>query len=261
VPARQLYQGRGFREAEKAAREANARFAVVSAGFGIVDADTALPPYALTVTGASADNILGRLRGHSTERAWWSDGLRSCGGVRGLDRFTAQEDLILLAAGRAYLDMIALEVADLPARHRSRVRIFTAARSDALDPVLRPFVMPYDARLDGPDSGTAGTLSDFPQRALRHFVRHVLPEASLADAGGHAQSVGQCLSPWRRSARLRGASRSDGELVRAMLDNWSAARGRSSYMLRLLRGPLGLACEQRRFKRLYAEACATRSRR
>lgn len=259
IAARRLYQGRGFREAEKAAAEAGARFAVISAGFGILEADSTLPAYALTVTGASDDNVLGRLPEGASGRAWWSEGLRACGAAAGLDPFAKREDLVLLAAGRTYLDMISSEVAELSADARSRLRIFTAARPTDLDPLLQPFVMPYDSRLDGPDSGASGTLSDFSQRALRHFVREVLPDARGADAPHHAASVRRCLAPWRRGARMRGASRTDADLVRLIVDSWSAAGGRSSNMLRLLRGPLGVACEQRRFKRLYAEASASRS--
>jgi hypothetical protein len=244
-----LYQGRSFREAQKAARAAGGRFAVVSAGLGLVPAEARIPAYSLTVVSGAVDNVLEKIVPASSPAAWWR-ALRQAGLGRDLADLAAEEP-VWIAAGRGYLEMLADEIKALPADKRRRVRVFTATPPHELPPVFRPLIVPYDERLDGEDSPRPGALSDFAQRALHDFVSEVLPQSGDADADAHAQLVAERLAPWRRPERTRGAFRTDPEIRIAIAQNWQAVGGRSTAMLRLLRHDLGIACEQGRFRRLF----------
>lgn len=255
--ARRLYQGRSFREAEQAAGAAGARLAVLSAGMGLIMADARVPSYSLTVVPEAADNVLGRIATGATPALWWRQ-IRSAGLGQRLEELTG-DDLVLLAAGRAYLEMIAGDVASLSVSARSRVRVFTAVSEGGLPQVYHGLVMPYDDRLDGLDTPRAGTMSDFAQRALHDFVTGILPQDPAGSAREHAAAVLDRLAPWRRRKRHRGTSLGDAEIGALIGRHWQAVGGRSSAMLRFLRGELGIACEQGRFRRLFAAVGAERA--
>lgn len=249
MAARSLYQGRSFREAEKAAEAARARLAVLSAGLGLIDADMRIPAYALTVAAEAADNVLERIDPPAAPAIWWRELKRA--GLGGDLATLAGEGLILIAAGRLYLEMLAADLETLPEAVLRRVRLFTGARERELPAIYGGLLMPYDERLDGPDSDRPGTRSDFAQRALHDFAVNVLPSAANASIEEHRAAILKRMAKWRLPQRSRGVSRTDPEITHAIAQNWQIAGGRSSTMLRLLRDDLGIACEQGRFRRLF----------
>src|SRR4051812_30887952 len=60
IKAGDLYAGRGFSEATRAAAYLGARLNIVSAGLGLIDAQTLGPSYSLTTAPRDPDNILGK---------------------------------------------------------------------------------------------------------------------------------------------------------------------------------------------------------
>lgn len=253
IEARRLYCGRGFREAESAAAEAGAGLFILSAGFGIVRGSAALPSYSLSIA-PGADCILDRLTGSASAADWWNEGLGSVRADHRLAAVAGPSTPVLLACGGTYLGMIAAEFEALPNEQKRAFRIFTRAPTRTVAAGLRDYLMPYDSRLDGPDSPLRGTLSDFAQRALRDFVRSVLIEAPGASIEDHRERVLSRLSGWRLVARVRGVSRSDEELVAIIRRNRASGAPTRSAMLRFLRDELGVACEQKRFQRLFDTA-------
>lgn len=253
LPARELYQGRAFREAELAAA-AGGKMYVLSAGIGLVPVEVEIPAYSLTVA-EGPDNVLARLT--PIERAqpsvWWRELTRICGAPSFRDIVSAGSGPVLIAAGTSYLAMVAGDLAALDDHGRSRLRIFTAAAPSALPASLRVMVMPYDRRLEG-IAGRAGTLSDFAQRALRHFAETVLPALPGGSPKEHAASVLSELKGVHAPIRRRGVSVSDAEIIALICDNWTRTSGKSAVTLRLLRDSFGVACEQSRFRKLFAVA-------
>lgn len=69
ISAGDLYAGRGFLEARRAAAHLDADLAVVSAGLGLVEATTRTPSYSLTTAPRDADSVLAKTEGSAT--AWW----------------------------------------------------------------------------------------------------------------------------------------------------------------------------------------------
>jgi hypothetical protein len=147
--------------------------------------------------------------------------------------------------------MIAPELASLDPSLRNRLRIFTGSAKAPLPSILGEFVMPYDGRLNG-IAGRAGTVSDFAQRALRHFAEVVLAGKGDASASDHRQAVLASLDGLEAPVQCRGRAATDSEITNLLRANWGQGGASSGHLLRHLRSSLGIACEQKRFARLLA---------
>jgi hypothetical protein len=246
-PACDIYGGRGFREAVGAAKALDAQLVVVSAGLGLIDATTAVPAYGCTVLADADDSVRTRVRDDFSLAAWWAALREESPFAQSLAKHVGRSDgLLLLALSDAYLEMLAPEIGELPAGVLARVRIFTRASKSRIARDLLPLVMPYDDRLDGPDSSIRGTRSDFAARALAHFSR--LKWA--CSASDDAASVTSAIHDWRMPDKVERVRHNDAVLVSLMRDHWDAAGGSSSRLLRVFRDDLGVACEQSRFASL-----------
>jgi len=242
--AKELYLGRAFREAERAAETVNAEFFVLSAGLGLVPADMNVPSYNLTLAQASPDSILAKTG--SDASVWWQE--LKLASVFHKD-LPPTSGLILFALSEPYLEMIGNELSGWSKDRRTRLRLFIKQNPSDRFPKLADQWMPYDDRIDALGGDHAGTQGDFAQRAMRHFAEHFceLPES----AAGHAARVKKCLAklvPRERPARVRV---SDQEAISLIERDWDIVQGRSGRMLRRFRDDLNLGCEQSRFKRLF----------
>ncbi len=255
--ARNVYAGRGMVEAKKAAAEADATLFIASAGLGLVEARDLIPSYDLTVAKGLPSSIMSKLPHGTTEEEWWSEIAMEDGIVRFEARLKRDQAHVLVALPASYLKMLGGFLRALPAFKEGRLRVFTGSEHYEIDPELKPYQMPYDRRLDG--GPTPGTLGDFAQRALRHFVTEILPVSPREDAKGHAQQVIMAQAGWRRPVSKSGIRLDDGELLKTIRIEWDSVQGRSTQLLRKLRDELGIACEQGRFARLAATVRAERA--
>ncbi len=246
-----VYGGRAFVEAVAAARIAQGRLLVVSAGLGLIDSETDIPAYGLTTIRRDPDCILNKTG--DTAAAWWaalSD--RSIFNSAALDY---EEGPILAALPSGYLAMVAEAWAAWPAERLARLRLFTKEQPNGLPDVLSAAWMPYDDRLDAVDKDHVGTQGDFAQRAVRHFATFIRGGASLeADRLAVGASL-DGLSAREVPVRTR---LSDDEIMILIHRDWDEVGGRSGAMLRRLRDDLGKACEQSRFKDLFKQVQARR---
>jgi hypothetical protein len=205
VPAGRLYCGRAFAESMLAAQAIEAGLFIVSAGLGIVAAETHAPSYSLTIVPNSPDDILQRVQPASAS-AWWSQiTARSDEGCRlAAVALCCRDGLMLLALPSLYLSMVETEFLELPQGFLARFRFFGLGIRARIDSRLEPLVMPYDERLEDSASRFRGTRSDFASRALRHFVEVVLPEHPNGSADQHR---GPGASQGHRSGRGSAMSR------------------------------------------------------
>ncbi len=164
--------------------------------------------------------------------------------------------MILAALSRPYLEMVAADWASWPLERQSRLRLFCMDPPTELPGTLREQVMPYDYHRFRTVAGFACTKSDFAQSALRHFVSQIANRG--ATTRDHAQLVTEFFAPLAAVAWPNNERRSDEELLALISGEWDAAGGKSTAMLRRLRGELGIACEQGRFKKLFHIAAAHR---
>lgn len=247
VPAGDLYAGRGFLEARRAAAHLNADLAVVSAGLGLVEATTLAPSYSLTTAPHDADSVLAKTR--ESAAAWWS-------ALQTASPFSSsaparETGLILAGLSAPYLSMVADEWSGWPAERLSRLRVFSKERPSGAAEALASSWMPYDDRLDAAGSDLAGTQGDFAQRALRHFATTI--GGSSDNANDSEKVLGALDGLEARDTPVR--NRLTDDAVLQLIDtHWETVGGRSGAMLRHLRDTLGFACEQRRFKDLFNRA-------
>ncbi|WPH16279.1 hypothetical protein [Variovorax paradoxus] len=245
---RELYSGRAFALASKAAEGAGADLYVLSAGMGFVKQDALVPPYNLSVALNTDDCILLRSRAEPfTASQWWA-ALHEAQGSRPLAKLLSgrPKAMLVLAATRPYIQMVEEELASLTAAQVARLRIVGPTQANALPELLRPSVMPYDDRLDDVDVGLRGTRFDFAARALTHFVDLVGGDECIQSPQDHAKRVRLSLSKRRAPERLQ-RERIDAAALRRHVRALKKAGESKTSALAKLRRELGYACEQQRF--------------
>jgi hypothetical protein len=259
IRAIDLYGGRGLAEARRATAAAGGRLAIVSAGLGIVEADSVVVPYSLTISAGDPDSILARVEAHARPLPadWWIALHRALGVPEGAfaRALAKNEDVAVIALPGSYLDLVADDLLALPSSALARLRLVGPPR-EAVPTGLRAAWMPYDARFDGEGAPCPGTRGDFAQRAARHFAEEVVRAAPEADAAAHAEMVERRMRPFSAPVLPRRYAGTDAELIDVIRELLPQSGGRSGETLRLLRRQAGRACEQSRFRRLFAVATA-----
>jgi hypothetical protein len=247
----ELYAGRSITEAKRAAESLSAPLYIVSAGHGLLCPEDHIPSYNVT-TSPTADNALHQclLRLDKSPADWWQALIHAVGTQRSLTELVARFPgaTVLLAVPSAYLGLLARELDDLSEGDIARLRIITSPHGASTLPArLQSTVMPYDERLEGLDT-YAGTRSDFPQRALRHYVA-VLEAYSLPLEEARRQ-VSEAMAALRKPVLPERQRKTDEEIMALLRSNWKRLNGRSTTMLRFLRDEALIACEQSRFRSL-----------
>lgn len=255
VRAEEFYAGRGLSEARMAAAALGARLCIVSAGLGIIESQQKVPAYSLTLAANDPDAIGRKVAGEFSAERWWS-ALHQALGAKQRTFSTMMSDrrgLAIVALPGTYLNLIAADIAALPSEDFARVRLVGPPRQMVPSALIAAW-MPYDSRFDGPDGPIPGTRGDFAQRAARHFAEAVVLQEPNADAAAHAAMVERYLMPLAAPSLPRRESGSDAEIIGVIRSLLPRSGGRSGETLRLLRRHAGRACEQSRFRRLFAQA-------
>ena len=260
VPARQLYQGRAMREAQAAAEQSRARLMIVSAGVGLVCAETPIPAYEATITRGHPHNPCNRTKGSTVSSAdWWLElttALGHASPIAELIRDAESNSLAILAISRPYLEMLVDELCHLDPEHLTRIRIISHGPQSWLPPHLLTQTIAYSTRFDGPRSPNPGTKSDFVQRAARHFITEILPGCPRGSAADHQFMVDQLLDELPAPQTHARARLTDETIIEIIRRDLELVGGQSSRMLRHLRDDLYISCEQGRFRALFRRAAA-----
>lgn len=256
--ASHLYCGRAVTETLEAGKSVGGEVAFLSAGLGIIEQYQKVPAYSLTASPGYPDSVSDRITGPYDSASWWKALAKAQRVSRPLTRFIERRrcQLTLLAVPTGYLGMVAADLADLSAKSLRTVRVIGPRRREEVDERLQANWLPYDGRLDSPETGLNGTASDFPHRALRHFVSYVLPKDRGGSCESHAYAVEKALSRFKVYVRPRGQGASDDAVAVAIARVWKKHDGRRSSILRELRSELNIACEQSRFRKLANQVAA-----
>lgn len=242
--------GRGFSLGRDAAASAGVPLFVVSAGLGLVPGAREVPAYGLTVGARTNDAIAARVDGRFDPQAWWRL-VRIGPFSTNWDALFAGDGLVLLALSQSYARMVATDLASLGSDRHRRLRLFGTGIDPVLTGALAPNIMPYDARLE---AIRPGTRTDFAQRALAHFAGAIRTSADPVD---DAVAVKESLSHHTAPVRIDRPRADDEFVIGAISRHMQSTRG-IGRILRRVRDHDRIACEQRRFTRLYriAEARA-----
>lgn len=250
----ELYQGRGFQEARHAALEMNAAHFVVSAGLGLVNAESIGPSYSLTVAAGQPDSIQPKLTDGLNASVWWKALCQRSPFSTPND--WSQFDTVIVALPKEYLRMVGdllLEIAS-----STSLRVLIRDSVNWMPEALSGSLIRYDARLDGIGSVDKGTLSDFAARAARHFGKHVLIRAESGTASEHQAMVDMHLSQFEIRTIPERQKMHDNAIMELIASHWDDVNGQSGRMLRHLRDNLNVACEQGRFKNLFHQVANAR---
>ncbi len=244
-----LYGGRAFTEAALAAKSAKVEHYIVSAGLGLIGPDDLIPAYAMTTVGSTDENVLKKCPYGTTAADWWKAALNP--GVFG-DLIAKTKERVFLAMPSVYLEMVQDELLALPANALPKIRIFTGGRETLKGSLLEEYIMPYDTRLDGPDSPIPGTKSDFASRALRHFIE-LMSQTTGKTLSSDKALVSSALDGMRSPIMPTRVRVSDTDIRDALNAAWVKAQGNRQKLLRHLRDVLLISCEQSRFARISRE--------
>jgi len=249
-PVQTLYQGRSIADTVAAAAYLSSAWYVVSAGLGLVRSDQPVPAYECTV--APGSELSGRLeRSGATTVDWWN--AITASQPHPLSRLIAKCPT-LLALPSTYLCMVHDDLARVSTAKARQLRIFTSTAGARFVPGhLADCVMPYDDRLESvPDY--AGTRADFAQRALRHFVEAL--EAAPLSLEEARTKVAAALVRRPRPLHPPGRRMSDDDIRQTLTAQWVRHAGSSTRLLRYLRDEARIACEQKRFSRIWQALAA-----
>ncbi|MBW4504752.1 MAG: hypothetical protein KME57_35705 [Scytonema hyalinum WJT4-NPBG1] len=251
--ASSIYQGRSFSEAKATASSIEASLYVVSAGLGIVSAGEMIPSYNLTVS-QGPQSLAPLLTKWELEGAdWWEALITHLGKQRSLSSLLERsiENRFLFALPASYIDLLSKELATLDERFLSHLYIITSERGKSFVPSkLLNNVMPYDERLEAL-SKYAGTRSDFPQRALRHFVQEL--QGHLKTPLEAREVVSNALAVLEKPTIPSRIKKSNEEIISHLRENWDRFDGTAHGLLRYLRDEAMIACEQSRFRNLWKQ--------
>ncbi|KAB2921246.1 MAG: hypothetical protein F9K30_14830 [Dechloromonas sp.] len=246
LQAGRLYVGRSILEARNVSQDIGAPLFIVSAGIGLVGADESIPGYDMSASGKGTELAVTLARLGASKSEWW----RQLGAEKGFGWLLREnpDATVLISLPSEYLDMVLGDLEALPSGDRARIRVLTSpAGRKKIEKAPGVPSLPYDERLNS-IAGYAGTRSDFPQRALKHFVAEL--NGHLLPIGDASRAVAAALEGLERKATPQRRRLDDGELRGLILQAWAALGGNSAKLLRHLRDTQLVACEQGRFSRL-----------
>lgn len=250
------YRGRSFSEAKWSADFLRADLYVVSAGLGLLQPKSAIPNYNLTVSGGPG-SIQTMLEHYAVgPSAWWTALTTAKGSLNPIQRLAKNNSIsrIFLALPAAYIQLIKQDLEGITKDQVHKLRILTSPLgSQSVPSNLIECTLPYDERLEGI---LPGTRTDFPQRALRHFITTFSTDLPSHEAQtGVAETMDSAKRP---SIPLR-VRRTDAEIITLLCSEWNRFNGSSSRLLRFLRDEAFVACEQSRFRDLWREAATIKT--
>jgi hypothetical protein len=254
LPAGQLYGGEHWQIArtleQRAAHGGHAvRVWVCSAGYGLVPMTAPLRPYAATFAFGQADSVAATT---PAVRGWWDHHTAWVGPGTGhtprslaaLATHAPRAALLLVLSG-PYLRACGHDVAAAADQLRHPDQLSVISTGSTVPSDLREFVLPADGRLQGVLGGSMQALNVRIAAHLLETHQAPLQRPALADtvtALGHGR---------QRPAPLQRTPLSDDQVRTFITTHWTE-RATHTRLLRQLRDS-GLACEQQRFARLFAD--------
>lgn len=249
-PAQQLYQGRSVQEVRKLQKQLDADVYFISAGLGLVHAQTRCPDYDVSISPSQA-TLPTLLRQYDQQATTWWNALH--GAPHPICQLVQQTAVraLWIALPMPYWRLITADLLELVQTTALELRLFSsAAGRQQLPAQLQGYAMPYDARLEA-IKGFAGTAVDFPQRAMQHFAQYIWPQGGNCEA--QAQQVRMMLSHYTSPLRPTRQQLTDAQLLTVLREVWAQYQGQSTQLLRYLRDDAKIACEQGRFRRLWQQ--------
>lgn len=233
-----------------AASRATASLFVISAGLGLVGEAVRIPSYDITLQRDREGSVLPLIKSDFDPAAWWQVIQRGPFATE-INSLGAGEGRILVALSRPYALLIGDALSEMPMPIRQRLRILGLGLKQSLPDVLHSQLISYDERLD---MVIPGTKLDAWARALSHFV-DLIAGTPMTSVGSDQIVVNKSLSHLIAPTPLQRPRVSD-EVLTAHIKALLAEGFSATTALRQLRRVNSVACEERRFRRLFEEQVA-----
>src|SRR5262249_34079580 len=148
----------------------------------------------------SSEFIGARVIGESFDAAKWWSGIQRDMEVAPLAKVMRSnpEAIVVVGISSAYLPLVGNDLTSLEEDDLERLRLVGLGIESSCPSRLRHCILPYDNRLDGPDSSIRGTRGDFSSRAMRDFIECLLLDNHAGSLESHKAAVQRRLQKWRR---------------------------------------------------------------
>lgn len=250
LPARDCYAGGSWSQivAAESALDGRCKLWVVSAGLGLIPADLPIPNYSATFASNDPDSVASDRAGRSD---WWNllvkwgQATRGIGSISDLARANPKA-AVLVAVSSTYLKVIEDDLIEAQGAlvSRDNLLVISAGAKHASD--LGTSLLPIDARFEHLVGGARTSLNG---RILRHIVeKHASDGLSASRIAAIMASTAKSLKAPRTFDRSRLTDKEVSKFIRDYLRQKSPPS--ASALLRILRDS-GLACEQKRFHRIF----------
>jgi hypothetical protein len=249
LPVINTYGGRSFAEAVKSAQKIDFQLNVISAGLGLINSETLIPNYSLTISKGQGSIAKWLEQKNITPSDWWRALNSKLNKHYPIQKLIKTSNGVIFALPSTYLELIAFELQTIDHDDLGKVFIITSQSGQRMLPEsLSARCIPYDERLEGANQ-YRGTRNDFAQRALNHFVSEVdfqnkSIEYSREKVEAYLSKLTKPKIPVRQKLE-------DSEIIKLIKRNWKKCGGRREGLLRHLRDSALVACEQKRFGNLW----------
>jgi len=250
VPARDCYAGGSWAQVVAAESSLNGKSKLwaVSAGLGLIPADLKIPNYSATFTSNDPDSVASDRAGRSD---WWDllvkwgQEKRGIGSVSDLARANPKA-AILMAISSTYLEVIKNDLIAAQESLASRDNLLVISAGAKPIPELGTSLLPISARFEHLVGGARTSLNT---RMLRFIVeKHGSDCLGATKIAKVIESTAQTLKAPRTYDRSRLSDKEVSNFIRDHIKRVSSPS--ASALLRLLRDR-GLACERKRFGRIF----------
>lgn len=246
-PVWDIYSGRAVLEMKRLSQKHNASLSIISAGLGLVHSSETKPLYDLTVSSANSSSIVSKINtGEFSLKDWWTGVNEGISTPITSFIHNAENTFVVIVLSSRYFDLVRQDLEMMSPEVLRRVRIVGIKPQP--NAVLTPAILPYDDRLNGPDSPIPGTLSDFPQRCAAHFMQNIYNGGTQSE---DSERVARSMEPLAWPVRTTGKKMGDEQLMGIIADAIKETGFPKTKLLPHLRHTLKVACEQKRFATLY----------
>ena len=272
-----LYRGRMFlklKECWKDLGQLAENFYIVSAGLGLVSGDKKVPSYGLTVAGGSNQSIVDKVGVDFSYSDWWANlKLNSDYSCKNFFETFNKYDYIFANLTSTYIPLVVQDFNLLDSSLKLIVGDQTRALSHGINKNL---LVPYTEALDGPDSiknykdkgykNMGGPKKDFSQRSLLDFLLR-LSENGLSNNLSKTEldkiikitidEISNDMEKWQSPKKHKNIKYSDKEIlnyINSITENeYKGELKPSRFLLGHFRNKRNIACEEKRFKKIYNE--------
>jgi hypothetical protein len=250
IAARECYAGDAWTQAIAAEKVSPSRSQlwVISAGLGLVSADEVISNYSATFVNNELDSVAADLRGKID---WWNllvEWRRKSTGIGCITDLASvnPKSVLIVAVSSSYFSVVKDDLISARAALASPDQLLVISAGTRPVKSLGVSLLPIDARFENLVGGARATLN---ARMLRHIVQEKRNGRIRApQISEYLSAVATTLDSPRSFERRPLDDKQIAAFIRKR--SKSVPRFSASALLRILRDQ-GLACEQKRFHRIY----------